>query len=75
MSDPRKDWRADVSKIDNLYDVDPMCMMVFLRHQFLLTAKDMADDDTDFGDQCCEVAEAIQSAIEAQMDPITALQF
>lgn len=70
-----KDWRADMSKIDNLYDCDPCCLLVFLRHQYLETAKDMADDDTDFGDMCCEVAEAIQEAIDAQCDPITSLNF
>ena len=62
------DWRADMSEIDNLYDCDPVQLLIFLRHQYLLCAKDMLDDDWDgLGNEVCEVVESLQAAIEAQV--------
>lgn len=66
----RMDWRANISDIDNLYDVDPAQMLVFLRHQFLVSAKDMACDEeewSDMGQDCAKAAESLQDALDALM--------
>jgi hypothetical protein len=61
------DWREDISDINSLYDIDPLQMMIFLRHQYILVAKDMLDDDWEgMGLEACQVAEALETAIEAQ---------
>jgi len=63
------DWREDISGLDSLYDIDPLQMMIFLRHQYILTAKDMLDDDWEcMGVEACQVVEALEAAIEAQCD-------
>ena len=62
-----KDWRNDISGIDNLMDIDPVQILISLRHQYLVTAKDMLDDDWDeLGLETCQVVEALQSALEVQ---------
>jgi len=72
MSFSQKDWRANIKNIDNLYDLDPVQIMVFLRHQYLESAKDLTshgneEDDVAFGFIACDVVESLQFAIEQQM--------
>jgi len=67
----KPDWRANISDHDSLYDLDPVQIMILLRHQYLEAAKDLTPDDNDprdqrTGDMACVVAEALQEAIEAQ---------
>lgn len=63
-----KDWRNDISEINNLLDLDPVQVLISFRHQYLASAKDMLDDESwnDMGLEACEVAEALQAAIEVQ---------
>ena len=63
-----EDCRNDISGIDNLIDLDPVQVLIFLRHQYLVTAKSMLDDEEweDIGLETCQVAEALQAAIEIQ---------
>lgn len=76
-SDRNNDWRADIRLINNLYDIDPWEQMIFLRHQYLLFAKDLinSDDigDQELGEECCEVAEALELAIEIQCEDVRRL--
>jgi hypothetical protein len=68
------DWRADIKGIDYLYDVDPLQQMIFLRHQYLLTSKDMMSDDWNGqGLEACKVVEALEAAIEAQVGNVADL--
>ncbi len=70
------DWRANISDVDSLYDLDPGQVLVFLRHQYLDTAKDMLKDNWDgLGQECCQVAEAIESALEAQVEDLEDLRY
>lgn len=63
-----KDWRADIRDIASLDDVDPGEMMIYLRHQFLTSAKDLLKshhkDDREMGNYCSEVAERLQDTID-----------
>lgn len=67
------DWRANIGDIDSLYDVDYIEMMIFLRHQYLLAAKDMmvnADHDgLGLTDDCVRVAMSLDVAIESASSP------
>ena len=64
-----KDWRTDISDFDSLNDLDPYELLVYLRHMYLVTAKNLMnswhEDDRRIGHDCSAVAENIQSAIEA----------
>lgn len=71
-----KDWRAEIKDIDNLYDIDPLQIMIFIRHQYLQTAKDMLNDDWDgLGIETCQVAESLQLGLEAQVDDLELFRF
>lgn len=72
-----KDWRADLSDCSNLYDIDPLSNMIFLRHQYLETAKDLLKNQEDWdgmGQASIKVAEHIQEAIEEQVKDVLDLE-
>ena len=66
------DWRADIKGHDTLYDLDPMEVMVFHRHQYLQTAYDLCGredaGDNAMGEHALSVALILQEAIELQCD-------
>lgn len=63
-----KDWRADISEVSSLYDVDMIEMMIFLRHQYLSAAKNMVrhPDCNGLGEseECIGAAMSLDLAIE-----------
>ncbi len=69
-----KDWRENIQGHSSLYDLDPREVLVFIRHQYLLTAINLHNSaDTNerlFAEECCKVAEAIEDAIEIQSYPV-----
>lgn len=71
----KKDWRQDISDHDTLYDLDPVEVMVFMRHQYLETAKDLLDskdmDEYNMAIYSCKVAELMEEAIEIQFENYT----
>lgn len=72
-----KDWRNDISDVDNLLDVDPAQILVSLRHMYLTSAKDMLDDESwgDMGEECCSVAEVLHEALELQFNDLDRLRY
>jgi hypothetical protein len=72
---PKVDWRSDIAGLSSLDDCDPVELMIYLRHQFLLSAKDLVkskhEDEVDFAKQCSMTAENLQKAIEVMygVDP------
>ena len=74
------DWRADISGCESLYDVDIYEMLIFLRHQYLESARDLIlrnnkdRGDVETGHRYCEVAEALQQAFEAEFGPVINLR-
>ena len=66
------DWRADIKGHDTLYDIDPVEMMVFIRHEYLTCAYDLINsehaDDRAMAEESLDVAIALQQAIESQID-------
>lgn len=40
-----KNWREDITGMTSLYDVDPIQLLIFLRHQYLVGAYNSADFD------------------------------
>jgi hypothetical protein len=71
-----KDWRNDISGIDNLLDIDPAQLLVALRHNYLSAAKDMLDNESwdDMGEECCAVAETLHAALELQFKDLDHLR-
>ena len=66
-------WRADVSNIDSLDDCDPLQFLVYIRHSNLSIAKQIlfsmeietaSKDDVLMFNQCCELVDKIQCAID-----------
>lgn len=71
MTTKNKDWRANVRNHDTLYDLDPLEVMVLLRHQYLESAKDLLSpkrtgEDVEYGLRFAKIAELLQDAIEVQ---------
>ena len=68
----KKDWRADIRKLNTLHDLDPREVMVFMRHHYMDSAKSLIKssflEDQNIGLSCSEVAEALEFAIEMQCD-------
>jgi hypothetical protein len=62
------DWRANIKDHNTLDDLNPIELMIYLRHQYLESAKDLIKsnhkDDVSYGIQCSMTAENIQHAIE-----------
>ena len=69
------DWRANIKEHDTLDDCDPVEIMIYLRHQFLVSAKDLVkskyEDERYFAHTCSRAAENLQKAIEVMygVDP------
>ena len=71
MIDTNSDWRADITGHDTLDDLDSIEVMTYLRHQYLISAKDLVKDipqrcrdDLMIGIRCSVAAESLQLAIE-----------
>lgn len=60
------DWLSDISKLSSLDDINPLNMMIYLRHQYLTSAKSLIKnyDTIKYAIACSEAAENIQSALE-----------
>jgi hypothetical protein len=69
-----KDWRDNIKGIDSLSDLDPTEVMIYLRHQYLETAKDLilckgaGAGDIEFGNMSLNAALGMQQAID-ELDP------
>ena len=68
MSIKKMDWRADIRKYSSLYDMDLSDLMVFIRHEYIKTAKDLMKsynpEDQRFAEKLCQSAEYIEAALE-----------
>ena len=64
----QNDWRRNIKDIDDLNDIDPLDMLIVLRHNFLECAKDLycERDDVDFeiGQEALLLAENCQASID-----------
>lgn len=69
------DWRVDIRKIESLYDIDGMQLLIFLRHNYIEIAKDYlkheAEACSDSPESMLEAIEGIQAAIDAQWKPMS----
>jgi hypothetical protein len=68
MNNVNPEWRSNVKNIDSLWDIDPVQMLIFLRHQYLLTAKESTDWDDNWEEveeQAIKTVDALQMALEA----------
>lgn len=62
------DWRANIADCKSLDDLDPVEVMIYLRHQMLCAAKDLVKssnkEDNKIGINCSMTAESLHQAIE-----------